>query len=447
MKKAVLCVLVVCLLASFAFAGGKSEQGATKPGQPKKVEIRWLTNNTKAQPGFEMYVDAIERMKKDYPHIDVIIEGLESAQMRTKILTEMAAGNPPNAAAGWINYAREFIKDGKIADWNPILADPKYKDLNKRVTPGLKVTCTDEQGRMLLYPGSLGVDGLFYNKEIFAKYGWQPPKTFDELIVLVKQCREKGIYGMVTGGKDLRFAWFAAMLMVRTAGTQRLTELTLGDKKDKWDDPLYGFPQAAEKFKQLVDAGAFPKGTNALSRDEADQMFCRGEVAMYYEGNWLLQNFTKIGGPEFVKKVGRVNFPVMTDMPKGDPNAIVTAINGSIIASAKFQTPEQLDASIRCIQYLNDDIIARNQMEIRGTIYANVEFDRSKAPEAVLACVDIIKTAPAFGAPLDTIAAPAIDSAVKKTAFPMILNGSSVKDAVAEVQKVASDYVKSLEKK
>jgi ABC-type glycerol-3-phosphate transport system substrate-binding protein len=130
MKKAVFGLLVACLLGSFAVAGGKGEQGATKPGQPKKVEIRWLTNNTKAQPGFEMYIDAIERMKKDYPHIEVIVEGLESAQMRTKILTEMAAGNPPNAAAGWINYAREFMKDGKIADWNPILADPKYKDLN-----------------------------------------------------------------------------------------------------------------------------------------------------------------------------------------------------------------------------------------------------------------------------------------------------------------------------
>jgi len=446
MRRFLFVLSVICLCAGVVFAAGGTEPDKSGAA-PKKVEIRWLTNSTKAQPGFELSEDAIARLQKDYPHITVIIEGLESAQMRTKILTEMAAGAPPNAFACWINYAREFIKDEKSVDWNPILADPRYKDLNKRVTPGLKAAVTDDKGRMIIYPGSLGVDGLFYNKEIFAKNAWTTPKTFDEFVALGPKARAQNIYATVTGGKDFRFAWLASQMIVRTAGTQKLDALTLGDKKDKWDDPAYGFPQAVAKFKQLVDAGAYPKGTNGISRDEIDQMFTRGEAATYYEGNWLVNNFTKYGGPEFIKKVGRANFPAMPDMPNGDPNAIITAVNGSSVASAKYQTKEQLDASILAVMYLNDDIVARAQMEQRGTIYANVDFDRSKTAEAALACVDIIKVAPAFGAPLDTVASPAVDSAVKKTAYPMILNGSPVKDAVAEVQRVAVDYVKSLEKK
>ena len=333
---------------------------------------------------------------KENPHITVILEGLESAQMRTKILTEMAAGAPPNAFATWLNYSREFIKDDKSADWNPILADARYKDMNKRVTPGLKAACTDDKGRMILFPGSVGVDGLFYNKEIFAKHGWTAPKIFDEFVALGPKARAQNIYAIGTGGKDFRFAWLAAQLVVRTAGTEKLDALTLGNSKDKWGDPAYGFPQAVTKFKQLVDAGAYPKGTNGLSRTEVDEMFCRGELATQYEGTWLVNNFTKIGGPEFIKKVGRVNFPAMPDMPNGDPNSIVTAINGYGVASPKYQTKEQLDASILVIKYLTDDISAKALIEGQGVIFPNVDFDRSKMAEAALGCVDAVKTSPGF---------------------------------------------------
>ncbi len=442
MRRFVFALMALCA-AAMLFAAGGGEAAATA----KKVEVRWLTNTSKTDANFPYYDSAINRLMKDRPEITVILEGLESAQMRTKLLTEMAAGAPPNAFACWLNYAREFIKDDKSADWNPILADPRYKDMNKRVTAGLKVATTDDKGRMILFPASMGVDGLFYNKELFAKNGWTAPKTFDEFIALGPKARAQNIYAIGTGGKDFRFAWLAAQLVVRTAGTKKLDALTLGDSKDKWDDPAFGFPQAVAKFKQLVDAGAYPKGTNGIGRAEIDEMFCRGELATQYEGTWLVNNFTKIGGPEFIKKVGRVSFPAMPDMPNGDPNSIVTAINGYSVASAKYQTKEQLDASILVVKYLTDDITAKWQMEEQGVIFANVDFDRSKMAEAALGCVDAVKTSPGFGAPMDTVAPPAVDSAIKKTAFPMILNGSPVKDAVAEVQKAASDYVKSLEKK
>ena len=230
-------------------------------------------------------------------------------------------------------------------------------------------------------------------------------------------------------------------------GTKKLDALTLGDSKDKWDDPAYGFPQAVTKFKQLVDAGAYPKGTNGISRGEIDEMFCRGEVATQYEGTWLVNNFTRIGGPEFIKKVGRVSFPAMPDMPNGDPTS--HRDGHQRLRRRQRQVPDQ--GAARRLDSHHQVPDRRHHREGpdggQGVIYANVDFDRSKMAEAALGCVDAVKTSPGFGAPMDTVAPPAVDSAIKKTAFPMILNGSPVKDAVAEVQKAAADYVKSLEKK
>ena len=73
--------------------------------------------------------------------------------------------------------------------------------------------------------------------------------------------------------------WMASALLVRAIGIEKATELAMGDAITKWNDPEYGFPQAMEKFKELVDAEAFPPGTVGLSATEADQMFARGEAA------------------------------------------------------------------------------------------------------------------------------------------------------------------------
>ena len=460
---AVMLVLVLCV-ASFAACSqssddqeGKPEpaedpkddgkEPAEKPQDPgKKLTIRYMSPATAGTPQAEILEEVIKEFVDENPIITLLHDALPSAELRTKITVEMAADNPPHASWCILSYAREFMRDDKIIDWKTVYDDPNHKEFKEWFDDKTLEFSAYKDGRLMMAPYEASIDGLFYNTEIFEKYGWEPPKTFDDLIDIAKKCREQGIYAIVTGGKDMRFAWMASALLVRAIGIEKATELAMGDAITKWNDPEYGFPQAMEKFKELVDAEAFPPGTVGLSATEADQMFARGEAAMYYEGQWKPGNFLTAGGDDFIKKVRRVNFTAMTDMPEGDPDACVGGtIVGTIVTSNKPE--EEIQAAIEWVKVISSPAYYIPSTETGQNLYAGkAEYDRTKPPEVINQLYDAFQSAPRFIPSMDAFAPPAVDLAIKKTAMPGILSGElTLEAAIAEVQKAAEEYAKTLE--
>jgi len=386
---------------------------------------------------------------QSHPGVPVMVDAQPTAQIRTKLTVEFAASNPPNTSWSPLNYSREFMKDNKIVDWRPIYNNPKHPEFRQWYSEPALEGSRYKDGRLMSVPHEASMDGLFYNKEIFDKYGWELPKTFDELLALAKEARSRGIYLLVTGGRDMRFAWMASALLIRSTSLQKAQELTTGSAMNKWNDPEYGFPKAMQKFAQLVKAEAFPPGVLGLSVNEADQMFARGQVAMYYEGAWKPQDFRSVGGPEFIKKVYRTDLPPMTDIPEATPGINVGGtIVGYIIAAN--QTPEQIE---NCVQWLKIMVDPDFWKEITKTGGAMPflpagrlgDFDWSPFPPVLKQLYDAFQNAKGFAPSMDTWAPPAIDLAIKKTAMPGILSGEfTVERAVAEVQRAAEEYLKTV---
>jgi len=455
----VLCLAVLAGCATQQATDQKPAQSTDKPadkpqtqdgGQTttRQMTIRYMSPATAGGQSqqYEILNNLIAKFQEEHPGVTIIHDALPTADLRTKLTVEMASGNPPHCSWSPLNYAREFMRDNAIIDWRPVYEDPKHKEFKEWFDEKVLEFSAYKDGRLMMAPYEASIDGLFYNSEIFEKYGWEPPKTFDDLIDLAAKCREQGIYAIVTGGKDMRFAWMAAALMARAAGVENLKQLALGDALTKWNDPQYGFPQAMQKFKQLVDAGAFPPGTVGLSADEADRMFVRGEVAMYYEGQWKPGNWLALGGEEFLDKVKRVNFPAMPDMPNGDPNVCVGGtIVGTIAASQKPQ--DEIDMTIEWVKVVSSPAYYVAGMEAGANLYAGkTAYDRNKPPRITNDLYDAFQAAGGYIPSMDTLAPPAIDLDIKQTAMPGILSGElTVEEAIAEVQKAAEEYAKSLE--
>jgi len=356
----------------------------------------------------------------------------------------MAAGNPPDVSWCPLSYAREFMKDDMIIDWKPVFEDPRYPEFKEWFTETSLNFATSVDGKIMLAPQEGSIDGLFYNKELFAKYNWKVPETFDDLIALVPLTNAQGIATLVTGGKDGRFAWLASALLIRSAGMDNFKSLCLGDNLTSWDNPDLGFVAAMEKFKAFVDAGGYPKGVLGISASEADQMFARGEAAMYYEGAWKPGNFANAGGQEFLEKIGRVNFPAMTDRPDGDVKINVGGnVVGIFVASGMDDVKQ--DAAIRLAMDICSPDFNVPIMEAGGFVYAGkADFDESKVSDIMLSLIEAYRTAEGYIPSMDTIAPPAIDLAIKQIAMPGLISGEfTVAQAVAEVQKAAEDYAKT----
>lgn len=423
-------------------AGTAAEGAQSKTDKP--IEIRVMTPWTAGSAAYEQINKLVEEVNQPDSNLKIVHDALPSGELRTKITVEMAAGTPPDVSWCVLNFAREFIKDDMIIDWRPVIEDPENPEFKEWFDDKILYFATSNDGKVMMIPEEASMDGLYYNKEIFEKYGWQPPRTFDELIDIARKAKEQGISAIVTGGKDMRFAWLASAFLVRAGGLENAAELALGDALTKWNDPGYGFVDAMTKFKQLVDAGAFPQGVLGLSASEADQMFTRGEAAMYYEGSWKVGNFETTGSREFIDRVGRIDFPAMEDMPNGDKDISVGGIIiGYIVANGLSE--QKTDACIEVVKKLASPEFNIPVMENNGWIYAGKgDYDRSKVSNLMSEVIEAYRGAPGFIPSMDAFAPPSVDLAIKQTAMPGIISGEfDVDRAVAEVQKAAEDYAKS----
>ena len=384
------------------------------------------------------------KYKAEKPNVKVTHDALPTADARTKLTVEMAAGTPPDVSWCPLSYAKEFIKDNMIIDWGPVFADARYPEFKQWFTESSLNFAKSDDGKIMLAPQEGSIDGLFYNKELFAKYNWKVPQTFDDLLALVPLTKAKGIATMVTGGKDGRFAWLASALLIRSAGLKNFQALCKGDNVAKWDDPALGFVPAMEKFKAFVDAGGYPSGVLGISASEADQMFARGEAAMYYEGAWKPGNFASAGGKEFLDKIARIDFPAMTDRTDGDAKI---RVGGNVIGIfvANGMKDAKKDAAIRLAMDICSPAFNVPIMEAGGFVYAGkADFNKANVSAVMLQMIDAYRTATGYIPSMDTIAPPSVDLAIKKTAMPGLITGEfDVKKAAAEVQKAAADYAKA----
>lgn len=195
----------------------------------------------------------------------------------------------------------------------------------------------------------------------------------------------------------------------------------------------------------MVDAGAFPNGVMGMSATEADQMFANEEAAMYYEGAWKVGNFESAGGPEFLEKLDRLDWPVMTDCADGNPDTRVGGcFIGVMVKAGNDAEKEKL--CVELAKAICSPDFGIPLMEEGGQVYPGVaEYDRTTCSEIMNKMIEAFHAADSYIPSMDGIAPPAVDLAIKQTAFPGIITGElDVQQAVDEVQKAAEDYAASL---
>ncbi len=446
-----MCVVSVAgtMVLSSALTGcgrgnGSEEGGSSGEGSGEKIQIKLSTTWTQGSVAQDNIEDLIAQFEEEHPNVTIEHDALSTADLRTKLTVQAASGDLPDVSWCPQSYAREFAKDGLILEWQDIMEEDP--DWHEWFADPVLEALTEDDGKILLAPLEASIDGLYYNKAMFDEHGWKVPETWDDLMALIPQIKEEGIAPLVTGGKEGRFAWMASAILVRTTGLDNFKSLCYGDDLTNWNDESTGFPTAIAKFKELVDAGAFPNGVMGMSATEADQMFANEEAAMYYEGAWKVGNFESAGGAEFLEKVDRTDWPAMTDCPDGDPN---TRVGGCFIGVMvkSGNEPEKEELCVELAKAICSPDFGVPLMEEGGQVYPGVaEYDESTCSEVMNKMIQAFHSAESYIPSMDGIAPPAVDLAIKQTAFPGIITGElNEQQAIDEVQKAAEDYAATLQ--
>lgn len=288
---------------------------------------------------------------KAHPDSEINYQYFQNDPYKQKLRTAVGAGNGPVLFENWGGGGlKSYVDAGKVADLTSDLdANPQWRN---RIFPSVLKSATFD-GKVYGVPAN-GVQPvvLYYNKELFEKVGAQPPKTWDDLLALVKKLKAEGIAPISMGGAskwpDLMWLEY---LVDRVGGPETFANIA-ADKKGAWSAPAV--LKAAEMIKQLVDAGGFAKGFTSVSADtgQAEAQLYTGKAAMILQGSWGYGTINT-GSPKFVSEgnLGWTGFPAVAG-GKGDATDIVGNPANFFSVSAQASAKEKKTA----VSYLKDGV-------------------------------------------------------------------------------------------
>ncbi|WP_187976673.1 ABC transporter substrate-binding protein [Mycetocola sp. JXN-3] len=293
--------------------------------------------------------DSVARWNKAHESESIKLDSFANDAYKTKVRTAIGAGEGPTFIYSWGGgVLRDYVEAGQVEDLSSFLAEnPEVADRYlKSVLPTGQV-----DGKTYALPNNANTPVMIYfNKKVFEEAGVTPPKTWDDLMSLVKVFKDKGIAPFSLGGQSKWPNLMWLQYLTDRIGGPEVFQAIIDGKPDAWSNPAV--LAALTKIQELVDAGGFVTGFSSIAADSgADRALLHtGKAAMLMQGAWAYPTF-KTDAPQFVKDgdLGYIPFPAVTG-GVGDPQNIVGNPSNFWSVSSKA-TPEQKKAALA---YLKD---------------------------------------------------------------------------------------------
>ena len=174
-------ILVGSLLASLR-PGGRAAASDTPIDSAKLADCEHLHGHVTAW-GWNIAAKSMRSLvpdfQKRYPNVDVNVE-MTAANIQTRFLLSLAAGTgAPDVMMVQLHEAPRYIATGRMADLTAVAA--KYQ---KAFPPSAWANCTGADGHVYAIPWDVGPCGVFYKRDLFARYGVDPEKieTWDDYL-------------------------------------------------------------------------------------------------------------------------------------------------------------------------------------------------------------------------------------------------------------------------
>jgi raffinose/stachyose/melibiose transport system substrate-binding protein len=276
-------VLVLCLFAAVTvFAGSNADKSQGKINLT--LWHIWASDTESSKAPFE---NAVREFQAEHPEINLIIDATENEAYKTKIRSTVAAGEAPDIFFYWCGARmKDFVDAGELLPLNDYLD----ADTKSRIASGTLDNMTFN-GNVYGLPNSMLTGSFFVNEEFFTQNQVKIPTNWDELVAACRAFLAKGITPFTIGAKEgWCIASYMDLIILRQAGLAGTTALL--NKTARYEGNA-DFIEAGRKLQQLVDMGAFPRGSLGITRDEAEMPFYEGKVPMYVNGSWTIGNVVR----------------------------------------------------------------------------------------------------------------------------------------------------------
>jgi len=401
-RRAIVLILAVILVAAvFAGCGGSTGQtggqttsasGTTsKPSEQKKPTekptIRIAHLWTEGEARYASVNEGLNKFVEDNKDVaNFSLEAEQGDNLRNKIKIDLAANNLPDIFYYWaITSLKPMYEADLILDVNEYFAKSTKIKAEDFLADAIASYTPDGKNTYAI-PTTGAVDYLACNKELFAKYNLQYPKTYKELLAVAKTFSDNGIIPMAVGSKGGNPGHFFFAEVYYQFGTlDYMSKVTTGE--NKFDYELNR--KAADIILEMARNKVFPTDTiGSGDFAPAVSLYNEGKAAMILGQTWSISNFSD----EIVEKTELISFPKFEDAVNDPTKFTVGGVNnGWVINKKSFHDEAKQAAIVTAMDYLASDEFYTSLAAYGQFIMKNMQIDPSKVSKLYNMVLDFSK--------------------------------------------------------
>jgi raffinose/stachyose/melibiose transport system substrate-binding protein len=218
-----------------------------------------------------------------YPNIQIKFDPTNPPDYNAALRLQLQSGIGPD-----LMYARSYdtglqlFKDGYFADVSDLPGLKKaYSDL-------ARAPWADPAGKSFAVPFCAVSHGIYYNQDIFKKYGLSVPTTWEDFLALCKKLKDAGVTPLANGLAD-QWDINEVVLMNIAPGFLGGAQARLDYESGKRP---FNDAKMVTLFQAMKDLAPFcPKGFEALTYNDENALFVNQKAAMYFDGSWTMASF------------------------------------------------------------------------------------------------------------------------------------------------------------
>ncbi len=364
MKKSIKKVMALSLgmsmvAMSLSACGGSSasSEGATNGASEDGDKVITFWNAGTSEVDKAVYDKAIELFNTSTDSgYTIEMTGIANDVYKEKITIAMSSGECPDIYTSWSGGPMiEYVESGYA---KPVTEVFSGTEAHGKILDAALAQAT-YNGELYAIPFfDISISGIFYNKEIFDKYGLEVPTTISELESISDTLVTNGVtpFALANATKWTGSMYFMN-LAARNGGLEPFSKAVAGDGTFEDESFIY----AGEKIQEWVEKGYFPDGVNSMDEDsgQARQLLYQDAAAMSLIGSWYAGTI-KSESEEYHAKTGWFPFPAMDGKEENASIAIGTV--GDQFASFNCEG-EKLEAAVEFISIFTTDEMVEFIME------------------------------------------------------------------------------------
>lgn len=343
-------VAMILGMAAGAYASGSQETGSSGTASPQTLNV-WSGETNNAQ-----WFDSQFKSFEADNNATIKLVTVPSDEFHTKFVAAVQAKTPIDA----------LLQNGQDVRW--MATSGLLKDLSSSVNYKSRFIPTTLEpytigGNLYGLPyGSMVTTVLYYNKQIFAQYGLQPPVTYDDLVTVSAELQKHGIYGIAMGGSKI-YRWpmwyFEALAQTSGNDSNALTRETLMGNQKFTSAPYVQAMQALQRFGK---DGVFEPSFNGIDMPGSQALFISGKAAMYFGGSWEVNTFLKAGMT--TDNIGLLKFPRIVP---GDKPVQMTGGSGNATTIYANIDASRLPLAQKFIDFVTSDSFDKGYCQITNS--------------------------------------------------------------------------------